>query len=270
MHRTQRTQWIIRGLFLVAIALLLSLVSRTLFVKDITSRVTGFIQRPVLVASQDINEGGELVFSTRSELIERVQLLEKQLTDVALNAGEWGEAQSQLDITLTLLEYREKSEIPIITARVLFQERIGQDRYLIIDRGQIDGIRAMDPVIVDDGILIGEIDEVREHSSRIALITNLSTRIGASPIGVTETYGVIEGGNFPLVQLKFVPRHAGLKINDVIVTSGVDPQIPSGLVIGLVNALDEEDDDAFSTVHIEPLADSLHRSFVGVLSTSGI
>jgi rod shape-determining protein MreC len=267
MQRTQRTQWIIRGLFLVSIALLLSLVSQTLFVKDVTSRIIGVIDRPVLLTSQDINERSELVFSSRSELIKRVKDLENQLTEVALNAREWGEAESQLDLTLTLLEYREKSEIPIVTARVLFQERLGQDRYLIINRGENDGIRIGDPVIVDDGILIGEIDEVRNNSSRIAIITNQSTRLGASPIGATETYGVIEGGIFPLVQLKFVPRHAGLKINDVIITSGVDPQIPHGLLIGLVNALDKEDDDAFSTVYIEPLADSLHRSFVGILVT---
>ncbi len=270
MQRTQRTQWILRGLFLVAVALLLSLVSRSLFVKDIATRVTGLLHRPVLVASQDAETSGELVFSSRSELIDRVQELESKLADVAINASEWGDAQSQLDLTLTLLEYKERSQVPITTARILFQERIGQDRYLIIDRGLKDGIRNNDPVVVDDGLMIGEIDEVRDHSSRVSLITNVSTRIGASPIGVSETFGVIEGGIFPLVQLKFVPRHAGLEVNDVIVTSGIDPQIPAGLIIGLVNALDEEDDDAFSTVFIEPMADPLHRSFVGVMSTGGI
>ena len=265
-YRTHRMSRIVPwGAALVG-TLLAALILRTTGVQDALQAMTGFASRPLLGFSQSVGKQGEVFFSSRASLIRQLQVREDQLAQLSVQTARWASADAELQQALALLEYQQGAQLTSVTARVLLRDRIGQDHLLIIDRGYTDGIHVYDPVIAEHGVLIGTVQDVGATSSRVALITNADTRIGARTVGASKTSGIIEGGHGPVLALRFVPKNTPLSQSDLIVTSGIDPSMPSGLVIGLINALDEETDGSFSTVFIEPMADLDHVSILSILT----
>ncbi len=251
----------------MAVGLLASFIVRTDAVRNALTRATGVFTKPIVAQTARVEEQGEIFFLNRRDLVARVRDLESRVSDVALNAAQWGNAMVERDAALELLHYVQRSRMTVVAVRVLYNERVGSNRYVTIDRGANDGIRAYDPVVEGDGILLGVVEDVFANTARVALITNDTTRIGAMRVGASGTLGVIEGGVSPLVELRYVPQQESLHVNDLIVTSGIDPHIPEGLVIGLVNVQDASQEPSFATIQVEPLADLLHPTVLGVLAT---
>ena len=63
-------------------------------------------------------------------------------------------------------------------------------------------------------------------------------------MGDAQTSGIIEGGQGPVLVLRYVSE-ASMTVNTLIVTSGIDPQIPPDLVIGMVNAVEDDAHGSF-------------------------
>ena len=248
------------------VVLLIGLVLQTTFVKNLTSSALGYASFPLLVISDAVNRQGEISFASRASLAKQLRLREEQLADVAVQAAQWSSTETQRDQALALLAYHQETRLSSVTARVLLRERSGQDRVLIIDRGFASGIRAFDPVVTGSGLLVGVVTEVGSSSSRVSLLSNKDTRIGARVMGDAQTSGIIEGGQGPVLVLRYVSKEASMTVNTLIVTSGIDPQIPPDLVIGMVNAVEDDAHGSFSTVFIEPLADADRVSVVSVLT----
>lgn len=266
LRREQRFGWIFRSLVLGLGALLIGFLLNLSLVQDAAHVVMGYAARPFLLVSRVASVQGEVWFASRASLAEQVRLREEQLSAIAVQAAEWASAQEQREQALALLSYHQEARASQVTARVLLRERSGQDHFLMLDRGSASGIRVYDPVISGEGILVGVIVDVGSFSSKVALLTNHDTRIGARAIGRTQTDGIIEGGRGPVLVLRYVPKEPPMSTNILLVTSGVDPQIPSGLVIGIVNAVEDDALGSFSTVFIEPLADVNRLSIVSVLT----
>ena len=64
-----------------------------------------------------------------------------------------------------------------------------------------------------------------------------------------------------------MPQGAPVELSSLVVTSGTDPLVPAGLVIGLVNAIEEDPNAPFLTVRIEPLADMNRARVVGIVQS---
>lgn len=266
LRNEQRFGWVLRSLMLALGALLVGFLLKTSLVQDVSRVVMGYAARPLLVASRVASLQGEVLFSSRASLATQLRLREEQLAEIAVQAAQWSSAEAQLTQALALLSYHQEARVPQVTARVLLRERLGQDHFLILDRGSAAGIRVYDPVISEEGILVGVIADVGTFSSKMALLTNRDTRIGARAIGRTQTDGIVEGGRGPVLVLRYVPKDPPMTTNLLMVTSGVDPQIPSDLVIGMVNAVEDDALGSFSTVFIEPLADVNRIALVSVLT----
>ena len=90
---------------------------------------------------------------------------------------------------------------------------LGAGSCLIIDRGFASGIRAFDPVVTGSGLLVGVVTEVGSSSSRVSLLSNKDTRIGARVMGDAQTSGIIEGGQGPVLVLRYVSKEASMTVN---------------------------------------------------------
>ncbi len=124
------------------------------------------------------------------------------------------------------------------------------------------------PVVVEGGILIGTIYTVENHESTLLPITHPSTRIASSVLNEERTIGIVQGSANLSLQLTLVPRSETLAPDQVVVTSGIQPNIPRGLTLGIITDVHHDASDIFQTADIRLLADPQRFSTVGIVRSA--
>lgn len=188
---------------------------------------------------------------------EKNQLLSSQITQLSAENSE----------LRTQLNYFEKKSIDHLLADVVGREIIGTDQTIIIDRGFRDGIRLSDPVVVEDGILIGKIIKTDETISIVRLLNDNSSRIGATILNRDKSLGVVEGGFGISLRMSLIPRDEVVLVNDQIISSGLETSTPRGLLIGNVAEIENEPYKPFQQAVITPATDFSKLTEVSVLLT---
>jgi len=150
-----------------------------------------------------------------------------------------------------------------VEGRVLFAEVVGivpdpGARSLILGKGDLHGVFEGQPVLDSDG-LMGQVVEVGRHSSRLLLITD---PIHVTPVLVNRNdyrallYGT---GEAALLELRHVPETADVRVDDLLVTSGLDGRFPPGYPVAVVSSVEMEPGEPFLSIRARPLA-QLERS----------
>lgn len=135
---------------------------------------------------------------------------------------------------------------------------IGKDpspflHYVIIDHGSDEGIRRGMPVVTQSG-LVGRVDAVSAGASRIQLITDpqavVNVRLQNQDVNA-QIHGTISGE----IILDMVPQNINLEPGEVILTSGIGGNFPSGIIIGQVVTVRKSGNELFQTATIQPVID---------------
>lgn len=264
--RNLQTQWVVRLVVTLSVGIVIAVIIRTNLVRGIGSTFFGWLERPFTVVGMSIEEQGEVFFASRGELIDELKEREEQVLSLAQTAAKWEDDSRLLHQAEALLDYSQDAGSKVVASRVLVRTSRFSNEELLIDRGSDDGILRLDPVVSGDGIFLGVINEVFKSTARVALVTNADSVVGASLLDGVGTTGIVSGGNGALVVFGFVPRDTDVSVNDVVITSGIDPGVPRGLVIGLVNSIEQDENAPFLHLFVEPLADLQHVRMVGVIS----
>jgi cell shape-determining protein MreC len=65
--------------------------------------------------------------------------------------------------------------------------------------------------------------------------------------------------------VKFIPRNEIIIVGEAVVTSGLDPNIPRGLMVGNVVAIENESYQPFQQAVVSPLLDLNKLTIVSIL-----
>jgi rod shape-determining protein MreC len=136
---------------------------------------------------------------------------------------------------------------------------------IIIDRGSADGLTNGHPVIVGNGLLIGKLVRVDEHTSVVRLLSDYQSRVAATVVNREKSLGLVEGGYGLTVKLDLIPQNEVIRPGDVIITSGLEAYIPRGLVIGTVEVVEKKTQEPFQQAIIKTAADLHSITLVSIL-----
>ncbi len=170
----------------------------------------------------------------------------------------------------TLKQFSEHKEYTIIPALVVGTNLIATSPFYILNKGERDGIRTGMPVVAGEGILIGTVYTVDLRQSTLLPITHPSTRIAGSVLNEERTVGIVQGSANLSLQLTLVPRSEKLSIDQVVVTSGIQPRIPRGLTLGIITDIHNDPSDIFQTADIRLLADPRRFVTVGIVQDASL
>ena len=149
-----------------------------------------------------------------------------------------------------LLKFSKKTvKLPVI-AHVLASTPDSGAHTVLIDRGSDDGLKIDLPVIVNDGIVVGKILKAERATALVLLLTDTSSRIGATVEDSAKTMGMVQGQRGLSLEMSFIPQNDEIKPGDLVVTSGIEPLIARGLVIGRVQDVQTEERNPFKTATI--------------------
>ena len=177
---------------------------------------------------------------TRPLHLESPELLQERLTNARITELEQRlvELDRQNQQLQKLLGYFEAQQQDVIAAPIIGRSPDDWWRQIILGRGSQDGIE-VGFVVTGIGGLIGRIVDVTPHTSRVLLISDPTSHVGAR-VSRTGTMGVIKGDNSRIAIIRFFEKVPKVKPGDTITTSPVSRLFPDGLPIGRVQSVDLE------------------------------
>lgn len=147
------------------------------------------------------------------------------------------------------LEIGLEKEFKLEIAELIGKD-ISQD-FILINKGQRDGVSKDLPVITQQKILVGSISEVYKNFSKVALLSNKESSLDVR-VFEKQVEGVVKGkGNFRL-SLEFIPKEKEISKGDLIVTTSLTRLYPQGLLVGQIKEVKKQDIEPFQTAEVLP------------------
>ncbi len=256
---------------LLAIALLLS----TLLLYSYNLRKKGassFFERAVLTLAAPLQAGFDTAFDSVTGIwgnyLWLVDTRQRNLQLEAENSRLRGDLQRVEEVRLQnerlreLLAFVDEVDRPALPAQVIGEDASNWARTIVIDKGTRAGLRDGLPVVAAEGV-VGRIIKTAPNSARVLLITDASSAVAAL-IQRTRTRGVARGRGAEL-SLNYALRSADIKVDDLLVTSGMGGVFPKGLTLGRIVEVGRDDFGLFQRVEVKPAADFSHLEEVMVL-----
>ena len=152
-------------------------------------------------------------------------------------------ASLKKDTTLTEKLMAEKlKDFRLIEAMVVSNTTGGGENYLVINRGEADGVKP-EMGVVGGGGAVGIVYLTDVHHSLVIPLTNRKSSISCRVRG-QNYFGYLQwsGGSTRHAVLDDVPRYAKVKSGDVVETSGYSAVFPPGIFVGRVKSVDNSSD----------------------------
>lgn len=155
-----------------------------------------------------------------------------------------------------LLDFFESdsSSLPRVVARIVGRDP-ADPASLLLNVGARDGVTVNGAVIVQDGILVAKISEVFAQSSKAILLTDNRSRVAVTISGGLPTSKIVRGERGLSLILDQIPQQEVITDGQLVITSGLEPTIPRGLVLGEIEQKISENNDLFQSAILRPLVD---------------
>ena len=161
----------------------------------------------------------------------------------------------------SILDFRDTTKFPIITADVTSKLVNKINGNIIINRGASDGIKIGMPVLTPKG-LAGIIADVTENFSVVKTLYNSSLNISVTVLN-NNIDGILSWDGNKLI-IKNIPSTYDVKIGDIVETSDFSSLFPPKIPVGIVSSREELNIGLLHTLTIRPSADiyALHNVIV--------
>ena len=189
--------------------------------------------------------------------------LTKDNAQLRAQLGEMTELRLENKRLYNLLEFRQKSKMELLGAKVIGRDLVPDHSTITINRGTSHGLKRNMAVITAGGA-VGYVVEPEAISSKILLLTDRYTSIGAI-VQRSRARGLVEGRNKNSCRLMFLKRGDDVIPGDLIVTSGLDNIFPKGFPIGEVTQVDRGKYSISPTIDIKPAIDLFNLEEVFVI-----
>ena len=220
------------------------------------------IARPALIAFASAHNGLQLGFHRIRALLEEAdavrrlreenRALREALADQTDRARQLGGQLRSYGLFSEFAEARLERPLRVIPANVLAADTSTWRHSLIISRGSDDGVRLGSPVVWGNSIA-GTIVSVRPRAATVRLLTDARAGLMVR-IDRTGAVGILAGAasSDGLLDLDWLESEPATQ-DDMVITSGQNPAIPSGFVAGTVVEASSEKTPQFYRVRVRPL-----------------
>ncbi len=198
---------------------------------------------------------------SRNSLIEEILRLRDEKTIRDQDQIEQKVRDREYDELVTSVDFASRLDGRRVTSVNSVGFGVDQDTSSIvvdagINRGMIKGLAVTSPT----GVLVGIVHDVHEYSSTVNLITHpdAAVAVALEPNGAPS--GLVRGRFGLSSELAFVPKDTPIAVGDLVYTSGLDPLIPPGILVGTVETIKQDQNTQFlrGLIQIRFVPASLH------------
>jgi rod shape-determining protein MreC len=185
------------------------------------------------VLSREING---VIFYHRNYI--QNQRLNKEIDKLKRVFNEASEVYFENKRLKELLLFKQKTPLRFTAARVIGRDPTNWSTTIIIDKGRSSGIKKGYVCITYLG-LAGKVIEISDNMSKIMLINDPNLGVSAI-VQRSRQEGLVCGSLSGSLIMRYLSKESDIKVNDVIVTSGLTEIYPKGLLIGMVVGIGED------------------------------
>jgi len=154
-----------------------------------------------------------------------------------------------------LIALQQRLDSPSHAAQVLYDAADPYSRKVVLDKGEVQGMRLGAPVVDELGVL-GQVTRLFPMVSEVTLITDRdhaipvqNARTGARGVAYGDT-----SSHADALELRFMAANADVAVGDLLTTSGVDGVYPSGLPVARIEKVERRTDAVFARIYCVPVA----------------
>ena len=246
-----RLKTLIGIMAIIAATIWLHYTGRLLFLERFIRHLAGLGSGTVY--QWTIRMGDAETFHSTEELQRAYMSAKKQLLEARSKAVHASLLEEENASLREQLKFFITKPIHHVGAEVIGRSLEPIEQALILNRGAGDGIAIGQSVIVGNGILVGKIVRVEPDISLVRLLSDGQSKVAATVLNQTRSVGLVEGGYGISVRMNFIPQNESVSVGDTIITSGLEPSMPRGLLIGTVEAVEKEAYQPFASAVLTPL-----------------
>ncbi len=221
--------------------------------KGIVSTALASVFYPAQMVISSVNEFRSVVHE--NEMLKEENAKLRQETYYA------SEALQELARLHTLVRFDDKWDYPIVTARVVGHNPGRFLTTLVINRGTARGVKEDMPVFSMNG-LVGKVSKTSLTHSRVQLLVDPNLKLSVLERR-TRVVGFLESVDGRTLSA-MIPTHAGVKVGDTLITSGLGGIFPKGIPVGTVERIRPSDLEVMQLMDVVPFQEfsSLEEVFV--------
>lgn len=190
---------------------------------------------------------------SKEDLISEIEGLESRVDELLIENAQLKTLVQESTLLEEQVDFLSNRSLQGVPAKVIARPTDGIAQSVIMNRGSSDGIQEGYPVIIQSGALVGIVHSVDGHFSEVRLLTNFGSRVSANVQNDARSPGIVSGEHNLAVQMELIPQPDILAAGDSVVTSGNDPFIPQGLIIGTIEEVKNEPGSLFQAAVVQPL-----------------
>ncbi len=202
-------------------------------------------------------------------LANEVEILEEQINEVLSENARLKSVEKENRTLRQYLDFFESHEHDNVLVNVISRGGVNnadkKGNSIIIDKGEDAGIVPGLAVVDENGVIIGKIMEAKDKISEVILTTDPLCRLAVATNNANQARGLAEGELGLTIKMGYISQEDDIKINDVVVTSGLEDKIPEGLIVGRVIKVSKKSNEVWQSAVIEPLVDIESLNIVSVI-----
>ncbi|MCB0421396.1 MAG: rod shape-determining protein MreC [Bdellovibrionales bacterium] len=167
--------------------------------------------------------------------------------------GELEELRLENQRLSKMLDFRQKTSMKLLAAKVIGRDLIQDHSAITINRGTSHGLQPQMAVITSGGA-VGYVIQPERATSKILLLTDRYSSIDAI-VQRSRARGFIEGRSKSSCRMTDLQRRDNVQEGDLIVSSGLDNIFPKGFPIGTVTKVDRSRYGISPIVEVKPVID---------------
>lgn len=178
--------------------------------------------------------------------------LKSQNQELLARLETMNEMQKETERLNQLLDFKSKTKMELVAARVMSKDLVSDHKTLLINKGTHHGLKAGQAVITVGGA-VGYIFRPGTWTSQILLITDRYSVVDGI-IARSRARGIVEG-TVTGCALRYVEKSEDVKPGDVVITSGLDNIYPKGFPVATVEAVEDKTFSVSLKVDLKPVVD---------------
>ena len=236
--------------------------------KNIFSDIYTAVSKPFQQTTEAITNQSEQ--RSKEELIAENSELHEEINDLVSRVIDYDDIKKENEVLRKYYGIKDDHPDYQIAVATVIRRDPNDDFYgFTIDKGSRDDVKRGDPVI-NDGGLVGWISEVSVTTSRVTTLLSPEAKVGAMD-QKTHDSGIATGsaqlcdeGEF---MLSVISADNTIKMNDIVITTGVGGVYPADLVVGKIVKLDYNEFYTRPYAVIKPYTDLRTVSYCAVITS---
>lgn len=223
---------------------------------------------PISATLRRGTDGGKSFYDAwlaKRNLLAENNAVKERLVQYQVDSAKFQALQEENELLKKELKFAVESKLKFAAAKIVSGVSDPFSQTVVIDRGSEAGLAKGMAVITGQGVMVGKIIEAQKNYSKVLLLTDNKSKVAATVQNLDHTAGIVEGQFGLSFIMTNIPRNQFLKEGDLIVTSGLEGQVPKNLLLAEVESVKEVESEIFKTAVLKPIVSFSNLSSVLVI-----